>query len=257
MTGTAILIHGGESVRPKYEAALAPSGLTFHVFYRGGFSSSYQSYAEAHSLEDFLAEVAPEWQPGEPLVLIGFSAGCWAPRHWMQNASSRDAVSALVLLDGMHSSGNDQQCDSDKLTGIFAFAEMAKADPAQHLLVVTNTDIVPPGYASTSACAQALLEHLGAPAGAKRDEGEVAGVVVIDQGGTTAVDHGAQQTVVGPAVLGELVVPWLGGKPVTTGGEGLGRVAKLMLVLGVVAALAAFGWALLGKKSTGSSKRYH
>lgn len=254
MTGTAILIHGGESVRPKYEAALARSGLTFHVFYKGGFSSSYQSYAEAHTLEQFLDEVAPEWNPGDPLVLIGFSAGCWAPRHWMQDASSRSLVSALVLLDGMHSSGNDQVCNTDKLSGIFAFADMAKADPSAHLLVVTNTDIVPPGYASTSACAEALLEYMDAPEGSKRDEGEVAGVVVIDEGGTDAPAHGAQQTVVGPAVLEELVVPFLSGKPVTTAGVGLGHVARLTLGFLIITGLA---WAVLGRKYTGSSKRHH
>lgn len=254
MTGTAILIHGGESVRPKYEAALAGSGLTFHVFYRGGYSSSYQSYAESHTLEQFLDEVAPEWNPGDPLVLIGFSAGCWAPRHWMQDASSRELVSALVLLDGMHSSGNEQVCNPDKLAGIFAFADMAKADPSAHLLVVTNTDIVPPGYASTTACAQALLEHVDAPDGGKSDAGEVAGVVVIDYGGMDAAAHGAQQTVVGPSVLEELVVPFLSGKPVTTRGSGLWRVAKVVLMIGVLTVVA---WAFLGKKSPRLSREHH
>lgn len=207
MSATAILVHGGESVRPRYEAALP--GFTFHVVYKGGFSAPYEELANSTPLAAFVHSVAPEWQEGDPLVLIGFSAGCFAPRIWMRDAGSRDMVSALVLLDGMHSKGSDTSCDPSSLDGIFAFADMAHADPSAHLLVVTNTDIVPPGYASTSACAAALLDHVGATPRAKRDEGRVAGVVVLDYGGTTAADHNAQQTEVGPEVLKELVAPWI------------------------------------------------
>lgn len=248
MSGTAILIHGGTSVRAAYESALAGSGLTFHVVFKGGYSSSYQALAEASSLEEFVHEVAPEWTEGEPLVLIAFSAGGWAVRHWLHDARARELATAVVILDGMHSSGDDDHCDPDKLDGIFAYADLARGSPEEHLLVVTTTDIVPPGYASTSACAAELLSHVDAPAGAKRDEGEVPGVVVIDEGGTTAADHGKQQTSIGPEVLETIVVPWLGGDfhP--------GKSSGSWMFVALIGA-TAFGWWLMSKRGINSTRR--
>jgi len=223
MAGTVVLIHAGDSVRPAYEAVLG--GLSLHLVEAGGYSASYdgtKGLAAAHpSVAAYIPTIAPGWKPGDPLVLVGFSAGCWALRSWLEDAANRRVATAVVLLDGLHSAGDALRCDATALAGVIEYAR----DPDK-LCVVTHTEIIPPGYASTTACA-AVVEDAAPDA------------VVLGYPGRTAEAHMNQLRAVGPAVLRDEVLPFL-----AEGKHRLGWVAVAAL-LGTIA--IGIGW-LLGAR---------
>jgi hypothetical protein len=226
-----VALHVGKSLAPSYSAALG--GVPVRTFSLGAASAAYDETTGLASrypdLAGFLAREVPEYEPGDVLVLVAFSAGCWAPRYWMKNASDRALVGALVLLDGLHSGfSSSGGCKLEAIDGIVAFANLAGASYLDHLLVLTHTAIVPPGYASTTLCA-ALLDEV-ANAGPGR------GMEILGFPGNDAAAHNAQQREVGPAVLAEYVAPWLGG---AGGASTLRKLALVGLVAGA-AAVAAY-----------------
>lgn len=210
-----------------YSRALG--GVPVRTFSLGGASGSYDEDTGLASryptLGGFLRAEVPEWAPGDRLVLVAFSAGCWAPRAWMKDAGGRALLGALVLLDGLHSGmAPGGGCKLDAIDGVVQFAREANAAPSEKLLVLTHTAIVPPGYASTTMCAD-LLERTA----------DGRGVHILGFPGADAAAHVAQQREVGPQVLGDLVQPWLKGELST----GLGTAGKVALVAGGAAVLYA------------------
>jgi len=220
----AVLINVGASLKARYEAALP--GAEVIVVSRGAGSSSYDEKsglaAQYPRLQAFLAASAPSWQPGDPVVLVAFSAGGWAVRAWLRDGASRELASAVVILDGLHA-GFDSAggCNKETIDGVLQYAWMCNQAPSSHLLVVTHTQIVPPGYASTTQCA-ALM-----PAGP--------GVKVLGYPGSDADAHNQQQREVGPAVLAEIVAPWLQRSP------GKAAAIAAMIVGVAVAIVMVFG----------------
>lgn len=226
----------GHSLRSAYQAALPP-GARLAMGIVGGFSDRYVALARSQSLPAFLRSQG--WDGAEPVALVCFSAGCWAPREWMRDPANQAlAPLALVLLDGLHG-GSGAECSLDAIGGIVAFGKAARADPRARLLVVTSTAIVPP-YASTTACATLLLDQLGIRH-RKPDAGEAAGVTVLDYGGTDAAAHNAQQTSVGPLLLRGQVGRWLQGKAPSR---------PWLWALGGLAAVTTVGIALVELKGT-------
>ena len=219
-------IHIGKSLAGDYSAALG--GAPVRTFTLGGASGAYDEDTGLASryptLEGFLRAEVPEWATGDRLVLVAFSAGCWAPRYWMKDPASRALLGALVLLDGLHSGlAPDGGCKLATIGGVNDFAQEANFHPEEKLLVVTHTAIRVP-YASTTQCA-ALLERNAAGRG----------VHILGFPGADAAAHNAQQREVGPQVLGDLVLPWLNGELST----GLGTAGKIALVAAGAAALYA------------------
>lgn len=210
MGATLVTFHVGESLAPAYEAALEGAAALVRGPV-GGLSSAFEQLAEA-PLEEVLAEIAPAWSRGDPLVLLGYSAGCFAIRRWLNEDRGVLSMTPLgiVLLDGLHGGGGPA-CFPPAIRGVIDFAAAATEDPQARLLINTSTDITPP-YSSTSACAEKLLHELARTTEVeleKPDAGRAPGVYVLDYGGTDAAAHARQVQVVGPEIVRTLVTPWL------------------------------------------------
>ena len=150
------------------------------------------------TLEQFLWKEVPEWRHGDPVVLVAFSAGCWAVRHWLKDDRSRALASYVLLLDGLHSSGSS-------MDGVVEFGRLANDFPASHRLIVTNSEIDPVTYASTSDTAARLLDNLGAIPRERHDEGSTPGCRVLDYAttdyGNRARDHVVHVSELAPRIL--------------------------------------------------------
>lgn len=210
-----VLIHGGKSTAAKLEKALP--GARVAVVYREGLSESYNEVSgiakDYPTLGALMEHYAPEWSAGEPLVMLGFSAGAWALRYYLRDPSAREAITAAIFLDGTY--GNQgSACNLAPYDGVLAYAKLANDEPGLHRLVMTYSQAHPgPGI-----CANAIEKKEPGP-----------GVFVR---GYPNGDHGGQQGIVGPAIVEELVTPWIG-----LGSSGFGRlVAYAALGAGIVLA---------------------
>ena len=200
---------------PPYVEALQASGLEctadWYVSPGSQFSAGYDTTtgiaSQYHTLRSFL-EARTQWEPGDTLVLVAWSAGCWAVQAWLRQAIGTedfDLADAVLLLDGAH-------LVDPRVEGLVAYARSAMA--GRHLLASTNSDITIPGgrYPSTSQAAVWLLDELGItdPEGRERPEaGQVGRLHVIDTGAQDAAAHIEHVRELGPRLMGELVAPWL------------------------------------------------
>jgi hypothetical protein len=93
------------------------------------------------------------------LLLSSWSAGYGAIREILREHPT--VPSAVVLLDSLHASyvGDDNAIDPAGLAPFVAYARRAVAGEA--VMVVTHSEIRPPGYASTSETASKLIGELG------------------------------------------------------------------------------------------------
>lgn len=233
---TIVLIHGGTSTVPKLQAAMP--GATAVVVYREGLSSGYSEVSglakEYPTLRGLLAKYAPSWQPGTPLVVLGYSAGGWALRHYLRDASARSDINAAVFLDSLYGAPGDK-CDLSPYGGVVAFAKLANQEPANHRLIMTYSQAHPaPGI-----CSETIGKSYAGP-----------GVFVRPAGNA---DHSAQQGVAGPAVVKELVAPWIGG---ATSSGSAGGLSLVWLAVGVAVA-GAVGVALLRPRAFSENPASH
>jgi hypothetical protein len=192
---TLLLIHGGQSTVRKLEEALpgarvglvyVPDKLSAGYDERTGIASQYKT------LPELMSQYAPWWRPGDPLVLLGFSAGGWALRYYLRDAAARSLITAAIFLDATY--GNQgEQCIMDRWEGAVAYAKEANADPADKRLIMTYS----PSHPGPRVCATAIEREAGAGPG------------VFVQGFNT--DHGSQQGVIAPKMVAELITPWIGG----------------------------------------------
>lgn len=191
---TVVLIHGGKSTGAKLQQAMP--GAEVVVVYEPGLSEVYDEKSGLASkfptLDAFMARFAPGWSRGEPLVLLGFSAGAWALRYYLRDPSARSAISAAIFLDGLYGNSGSQ-CNLAPYGGVIAYGQEANANPSAKRLVMTYSAAHPgPGI-----CSNAIAAAVGAGPG-------------VFVRGYANGDHGAQQNTVGPAVVSELIAPWIG-----------------------------------------------
>lgn len=194
MRGTALLIHGGESTLPKLQAAL-PEGFEVLKVYRPQLSAGYDEVTgfarDYPSVADLLAFAGSRWEPGEPLVVLAFSAGAWTLRHYLRSGTDREEITAAIFLDGLYGAPGGV-CGLGPYDGVLAFGDLATAEPMQHRLIMTSSQATPAPAICSAAIAKAV--------------GPSDGVFVVPYAGG---DHGAQQSVAGPAAVRDLVTPWL------------------------------------------------
>jgi hypothetical protein len=101
------------------------------------------------------------------VVLTGFSAGHGAIRAILLEPRHFTRVDAILLMDGMHTSyvpEGKMLADSGVLdtTNLVAFAKFARAAMrGEKRFVVTHSEIFPGTFASTTECANWLLNALG------------------------------------------------------------------------------------------------
>jgi hypothetical protein len=156
--------HGGEAMR-RVVAPEMPAGETPLVLAAVDAGVGSQAYAEAFAgaqpLEELLGTVGAALAPARLryLVLSGWSAGYGALREILREHPT--VPNALVLLDSLHSAyGPDgQSLVEESLAPFVAFARRAQSREA--VMVLTHSEIRPPGYASTSEVASHLIDELG------------------------------------------------------------------------------------------------
>jgi hypothetical protein len=219
-TTTVLMVHATPRVRGLYEAALAElNAYRLHFINRGTTSSAYDESrglaSQYPAVEGLMRQVAPEWREGEPLVGIGFSAGCYAYRAWLKDPDNRRFFSAVVLIDGLHAQLTEGGLERSDLEGVFAFAKECRESQETKLLVVQSTEMhtarLPAGCASTSMTARALLDEfaltIGSPERQTEDEGSVPGVVVRSYPGGGPRSHVRSLMSAGPELVRHHVVP--------------------------------------------------
>jgi hypothetical protein len=215
---TVVLIHGGKSTGEKLAEALP--GANVVVIYEPGLSGAYDEKtglaARFPYLEALLAAYAPDWSPGEPLVLLAFSAGAWALRYYLRDPHARNLVDAAVFLDGLY--GNyGTQCDLSPYDGVIAYGKEANVEPVRKRLVMTYSAAHPgPGI-----CSNAIRSAVG----------DGPGVYVL---GFANADHAAQQNTVGPQVVRELIAPWIRSGDSLTTALGIGLLVTGLAVAGII-----------------------
>jgi len=137
------------------------------------------------------------------VYLSSFSAGYGAVRAILKNHPSR--VDGIVLLDGLHtdyvpSGGLLSQggaLNAEKLKGFVEYARLAMEGKKR--FVVTHSEIFPGAYASTTECADYLIDSLHlqrrpvlkwGPAGMQMlSETHQNGLTILGFAGNTAPDH--------------------------------------------------------------------
>jgi hypothetical protein len=132
--------------------------------------------------------------------LTAWSAGYGAARAVLQDQAAYERVSFVVLIDGMHAGYTDGQEMGIVPEHIEAFVRFAvDAAAGKKRMVVTHSEIVPGGYASTTETADYLLGRLGLKrAWAAREgpmklrqlsEARKGRFTLIGYAGDTAADH--------------------------------------------------------------------
>jgi hypothetical protein len=184
-----IHFHGAEAARKL----LAPAGLGLVIaaLDAGEGSAAYEeAFWGPQALDGLLDAVGNELASAagarptlRHLVVSSWSAGYGAVRQILIHQPWRP--SAVVLLDSLHASYAPAD-GSLETEGLAPFVELGRrAQQSQAVLLVTHSEIKPPGYASTSETASYLLGQLDAQrryAGMKPLEG-VEQRTAYDQGG--------------------------------------------------------------------------
>lgn len=101
------------------------------------------------------------------VTLVGFSAGHGAIRAILRDARHFDAVGAVLLLDGLHTSYVPERTVMEKggtldTTNLNVFVRFARsAMRGEKQFVVTHSEIFPGTFASTTETADYLVQALG------------------------------------------------------------------------------------------------
>lgn len=219
MTARVLLIHGGKSTVPKLEAAWP--GARASVIYREGLSSGYNEVTglakQFPKFGGLLAAFVPELAPADPLIVLGYSAGGWALRHYLREEWARERLAAAVFLDASYGKA------LDPYAGTLAFAKRCNAGPQR--LVFTWSRAHPEPGQNAQAIARAA--------------GDGPGVWLRPYPNT---DHGAQQGVAGPDAVRELAEHFRRA-PSSPPGPGGGTDG-----LGIAAMLGGLLWWWKGKR---------
>ena len=139
------------------------------------------------------------------ITLSGFSAGYGAVREILKNADSYKLVNNVILLDGMHTSYSPEGkrlADGGAIdaSGLEVFVSFARdAMEGRKTFVFTHSEIFPATYASTTECADYLLQQLNLFRRPKLLQGPIgmqqlsivdkAGLHVRGYAGNSAPDH--------------------------------------------------------------------
>lgn len=219
MISSALLIHAAPVATLRYSAAL---GCPVVNVTAGAYSGSYDEHtglaARFPTVAAALAHFAPSGANSDPLALVAFSAGCWALRGWLRDAASRERVTCAAFIDGLHAGGTDARAElGPQHEGVLEYARAAVA--GYRTLVVLHSQIVPPGYASTRATADALLAALGLSRPGRLGTFTAGGFVVIGSPGDDAAAHSRELLELGPAACARFLRPALE----RAGGAGPGK----------------------------------
>ena len=171
----------------------------------GTGSSVYaKPFADAKAFHELLKEA--ESKGGVKFGTVGltaWSAGYGAVRAILRDKEAYERVSFVLLIDGMHAGyekGGEKKLLAEDLAVFARFAEGAAGGKKQ--MIVTHSEIVPDGYASTTETADYLLHHLGLKREEVKKDGPMktrqlsearkGGFTLIGYAGDAAADHADQ-----------------------------------------------------------------
>lgn len=166
--------HGAAWLPEQAVAALGQNVATAVVNVGSGSGAYDRAFADPADFDSLLAAVTRESSAalGAPvrvghITLVGFSAGHGAVRAILREPRHFARVSAVLLLDGMHTSyvpdgtplATGGTLDTTNLVAFAAFARAAVRGEKRFL--VTHSEIFPGTFASTTESADWLLRAIG------------------------------------------------------------------------------------------------
>lgn len=172
----AVVVHFlGAAWLPEQAVAALGDGTVAVVVNLGAGSGIYdRAFSDPAAFDSLLAGVAREASAatGKPahigrVTLSGFSAGHGAVRAILRDPRHFARVSAVLLLDGMHTSYIPEHTPLASgatldTTNLVAFARFARAAMrGEKRFLVTHSEIFPGTFASTTETADWLLHDLG------------------------------------------------------------------------------------------------
>lgn len=169
-----IHFHGAAWLPEQAVAGLAHPTIAAVLDLGSGSGVYDRAFADAATFDTLLANVTREAstalgksvQLGR-ITLVGFSAGHGAVREILRDPRHFARVSAVLLLDGMHTSYVPEHkvlADGGGIdtTNLVAFERFARAAMrGEKRFVVTHSEIFPGTFASTTETADWLLHSLG------------------------------------------------------------------------------------------------
>ncbi len=168
--------HGADWVAQQAVASLKQRTVAAVVNVGSGSGSYDRAFSDSAVFDSLRTSITREVTAvtGKParvaqLTLSGFSAGHGAIRAILRTPRHADAVRAILLLDGMHTSyvpeGRPMALDGTlDTTNLIAFRDFARAAMrGEKRFVVTHSEIFPGTFASTTETADWLLQSLALP----------------------------------------------------------------------------------------------
>lgn len=199
MKPICLFLHANPVVGPKYSEALGVSPIFVN---RNGLSAVYAETTglarDYPTLRSLLKRYAPDADPDAPVILLAFSAGCWAARYYLRDPDARQQIAACMLIDGLHG------LSEAALSGPEDYARDAMG--GRKVLVVTHSQIVPP-YTSTRDTADALLRRVGLFREGYSSEVHSGGFHVLPGSGNDGKAHSLQLTQHGVAAAEVYLAP--------------------------------------------------
>jgi hypothetical protein len=186
------------------EVAGARAGMAVLSVQLGTGSAVYgKPFADTKRFGQLLTEAEKKaGRSFEPVALSGWSAGYGAVRAILRHEAYYRRVRWVVLLDTPHAGHRRGVSGSDRIVtaDLDVFVRLARdAAAGRKRFVITHSQIVPSGYASTTECADHLIAQAGlarkktagkGPFGLRlQNEVHKEGLRVIGCAGTTAADH--------------------------------------------------------------------
>ncbi|HLA14423.1 MAG TPA: hypothetical protein VJZ25_05310 [Gemmatimonadaceae bacterium] len=169
-----IHFHGAAWLPQQAVARLASPMVAAVVNLGAGSGGYHRAFADPAAFDSLLGGVEREVSAAiaKParigrVTLTGFSAGHGAIRAILREPRHFERVSAVLLLDGMHTSYVPGGIVLDKgglldTTNLTAFADFARAAlRGEKRFVITHSEIFPGTFASTTETAEWLLRALG------------------------------------------------------------------------------------------------
>jgi hypothetical protein len=164
-------LHGAPAVVEQNFAAIGAPGVLVNLTLPG-LSKVYADYFAApevfpqllRDVVQVLRRAAPgtDWTLGR-VTVSSFSAGFGGVRQLLRQPEAFDRIAALVMADSIYcgyaGDAKERRVDADLMAGFLRFARLASE--GRKRLLITHTQQVPEGYASTTETADFLIAQCG------------------------------------------------------------------------------------------------
>ncbi|MEO6245790.1 MAG: hypothetical protein ABIQ12_10165, partial [Opitutaceae bacterium] len=163
-------LHGAPAVMETNFAAIGAPGILVNLTLPGLSKVYADHFTNPTAFAELLREVeavlrieapAQPWRLGR-LTVSSFSAGFGGVRQLLRQPAAFDRIAALVMADSIYcgytGDGAARQVDAELMDGFLRFARLAAEGKKR--LVISHSQQVPEGYASTTETADYLIQKL-------------------------------------------------------------------------------------------------